>query len=179
MSTDTSNSNAVSSGKIASHSLMAKISHWGFIGIFAYVLTKQVDEVEELEDIALLQEEIIIAIIFLLLLLVRFIYMQSTQPTVMPSDTPKRIMLLARFVHLGMYISLAMIAITGLMIGGLYGSGIKEGTAFEAVLLSHEIVFWISINLIALHIAGAVYHRRKRDGIWTSMVPIWKEGTDE
>ena len=88
---------------------------------------------------------------------------------------PKNLALLARTVHLGMYISLALIAVTGLIIGGLYSSGVEEGLVLEAVLLLHEIIFWTSVNLMGLHIAGAIYHRVKRDGVWSSMVPIFKE----
>lgn len=161
--------------KVGAHSTIAKFIHWAFIGVFAFGVSKQVDEVEELEDFALLQEEFVIAIVFLVLLFARFVYMHSTRPTVMPDDTPKRMMLLARAVHLGMYASMAMIAISGMVIGTLFWFGIKEGVFFEAVLLSHEIVFWVSINLIGLHVAGAVYHRLKGDGIWSSMVPVWTE----
>lgn len=145
--------------------------HWGFIAVFIYGITKQVDEVEELEDFTLLQEEIAFAVLFLLLLLARFVYMQSSRPTVIPSSTPRSLRLLARIVHLGMYASLALIAVTGLMIGGLYWSGVKTGQLMDALLLGHEVVFWVSINLIALHVIGAIYHRQKDDGIWRSMLP--------
>lgn len=165
----------VSPSMASSHSLAAKIIHWAFIGVFIFLLTKQVDEVEELEDFALLQEEMFFAVIFLLLLLARFVYMHSTRPTVLPSDTPKPMMLLARIVHLGMYVSLAMIAVSGLMIGGLYWSGIKEGELMDSVLLLHEICFWTSVNLIGVHVAGAIYHRLRGDGVWSAMVPVWKE----
>lgn len=157
---------------------MAKIIHWGFIAVFAFGISKQVDEVEELENFALLQEEIILAIIFLVLLVARFIYMHSTRPSVLPVETPKNILLMAKVVHLGMYISMALIAVTGLIIGGLYWSGIKDGVLMEIILLSHEIAFWTSINLIGLHIAGAIYHRLQADGVWSAMVPVWVEKTD-
>lgn len=171
----TKNTKEHSAPRIIPHSFMAKSAHWGFLVVFAYGVIKQVDEVEELEDFALLREEIIFAIIFLLLLVARFIYMHSTRPTVLPDDTPKRILVLARTVHLAMYASLAMIAFTGLTIGGLYWSGIKEGGLLETVLLLHEIMFWTSVNLIVLHIAGAIYHRNLRDGVWNAMVPFWRE----
>lgn len=177
MSESTSATEGSPQHSIGSHSRTAKIIHWGFIGVFVYMLTKQVDEVEELENVALLREEVILAIVFLLLLIGRFIYMRSTQPTVLPRETPKYMLLLAKAVHLGMYASLALIAITGLMIGGLYGSGTKSGALLEAVLLSHEIFFWASVNLILLHVAGALYHRYLGDGVWSSMVPVWKEGS--
>lgn len=163
---------------VQAHTSIAKAIHWGFIAVFIFVISKQVDEVEELEDLALLQEEVFFATLFLVLLLGRFIYMRSTRASAMPEDTPRHIALLARIVHLGMYISLAMIAVTGLIIGGLYSSGIKEGVLMEAVLLTHEIMFWTSVNLIALHIVGAIYHRHKGDGIWDSMAPALKERSE-
>ena len=179
MSAMAQNSVESTSGKAIPHSLTAKIIHWGFLGVYAYALSKQVDEVEELENMALLREEIVLAVVFLLLLLARYVYMHSTRPTVLPGDTPKWVQLLAEFVHLGMYLSLAMIAVSGLVIGGLYWSGIKEGTLMGAILLLHEIFFWTSVNLIAVHIAGAVYHRFLGDGVWSSMVPFWKENPGE
>ncbi|MBT7539107.1 MAG: hypothetical protein HN683_07190, partial [Gammaproteobacteria bacterium] len=39
---------------IGSHSPIAVVLHWGFIGVFAYALTKQIDELDELEDFSLL-----------------------------------------------------------------------------------------------------------------------------
>jgi len=159
----------VSPTKAGDHTPLAKFIHWAFIGVFAFVLSKQVDEVEELEDLALLLEEMVFATVFLLLLLARYIYMHSTQSTVLPGDTPKRMMWLAQTVHAGMYISLALLALSGLGIGGLYLSGIKEGLFFEVVLLSHEIIFWISVNFILAHIVGALFHRFMGDGIWDSM----------
>ena len=176
---DTQATNEKMSEQVRPHSGRAKAIHWGFIAVFIYGLAKQVDEVEELEDTMLLLEEIAFAIVFLVLLFGRFVYMRSTRPTAMPSDTPRNMMLLARAVHLGMYICLALIALSGLTIGGLYGSGIKEGAVLEAVLLFHEIVFWTSMNLIAIHIAGAIYHRYLGDGIWDSMVPVWKKGSGD
>ena len=92
-----------------------------------------------------------------------------------PLDMPKQLILLARFVHLGMYLSLALIAITGLVIGGLYYFGLKEGLMLETTLLSHEIFFWTSVNLMGLHIISAIYHRFRKDGVWSAMVPVLKE----
>ena len=156
------------------HSRTAKVMHWGFIGIFIYALTKQLDEVEELEDFALLQYEMVFATVFLLLLGVRFIYMRFTRPTALPADTPRAVSLAAKCCHIGMYLSLSLIAITGLVIGSLYGSGTKSGAAMEVTLVLHEIAVNSSFILIAIHICAAIYHRRKSDGIWNSMVPVLK-----
>jgi cytochrome b561 len=82
-------------------------------------------------------------------------------------------------VHSGIYVSLALIAVTGLIIGGLYYFDTKSGLVLEAILLTHEVVFWISVNLICLHISGAIYHRLKADGVWNAMVPVLREKHDK
>ena len=162
---------------VRSHSLIAKIIHWGFIGVFIYALIKQIDDVEQLEDFSLLQFEMVFATIFLALLIARYLYMRFTLPTVLPSNTPKLKRLAARSVHIGMYVSLSMIAVTGLVIGGLYWSGTKDGLVMNIVIGMHEISVTASYLLIGLHIAASIYHRIKKDGIWASMVPFWKEKT--
>ena len=157
---------------VRSYSPKAKFLHWAFIGVFAFGVINQVDEVDELENFNLLIAEVVFAIVFLVLLLLRFMYMRSQQSIMPQLQTPKKFRLLASVVHLGMYISLALIAITGLIIGGLYYSDTNSGFALEATLLMHEIVFWTSVNLICLHIVGAIYHRSKGDGVWNAMVPM-------
>ena len=164
---------------VRSYSLLAKCMHWAFIGVFAYAVINAVDEVEVLENFTFLMKEVLFAIIFLSLLLFRFIYMRSARAAMPQLDMPKSLILLARVVHLGMYVSLALIAITGLIIGGLYYFGVKDGLVLEAILLSHEIFFWTSVNLMGLHMAGAIYHRLQGDGVWSAMVPILKEETDK
>ena len=149
--------------------------HWGFIAVFIYALTKQLDEVEELEDLTLLQNEMLFATGFLVLLIARFTFMHRTRPTALPADTPKKQWYLARAVHLAMYAGLSLIAISGLAIGGLYGAGIKSGLAMEAALMVHEIAVNGSYFLIAGHVAAALYHHHQADGIWDAMVPFWKE----
>jgi cytochrome b561 len=39
----------------------------------------------------------------------------------------------------------------------------------------HETSVTASYWLIGLHITAALYHRYLRDGVWSAMVPIWRE----
>ena len=121
------------------HSLIAKTLHWGFIAVFVYAIIKQIDGIEELSDPALLRFEIIFAFGFLLLLLVRFVYMRLTRPTALPDDTPKHMRLMARAGHLAIYVSLSMIAISGLLIGLLYQMGGPEATGMGLAIGLHEV----------------------------------------
>ena len=156
-------------------SFIAKFMHWGFVLLFIYGLLKQIDELNQLEDKALLQFEVIFATVFVLLLLIRFIYMKTTQKSSLPDSTPKSQLLAARVVHYGMYACLALIPLTGLLIGLLLWLGFEDGflinIAVEAHGLSVSVIYW----LIGLHILAAIFHRLKNDGVWSSMVPFLKE----
>ena len=54
------------------YSFLAKLLHWSFIFLFAYGIYKQIDIINELEDIYLLKSEMLFALVFLLFLIFRF-----------------------------------------------------------------------------------------------------------
>ena len=56
-------------------SSLAKLMHWGFVLIFLYTLLKQIDSLNQLEDDNLLRFEVLFALAFLSLLVIRFFYM--------------------------------------------------------------------------------------------------------
>ncbi len=163
------------SGAVRSHGPIAKLFHWGFIAVFAYAITKQLTDVGQLADPALLRFEIAFAALFLLLLAARYVFMRWTRPSALPDDTPAWMKRAARAGHLAMYGSLAMIAISGLMIGGLYSTGVVAGPVMGLALALHEASVAASYLFIGLHIAAALVHRLKGDGIWSSMVPVLRE----
>ena len=160
-------------------SSIAKFMHWGFVLLFIYGLLKQIDELNQLEDKALLQFEVIFATVFVLLLLIRFIYMKTTQKSSLPDSTPKSQLLAARVVHYGMYACLALIPLTGLLIGLIFWLGFEDGFLINAVVEVHEFSVSIIYWLIGLHILAAIFHRLKNDGVWSSMVPFLKEKSHE
>ena len=157
------------------YSLFAKFWHWGFVLLFIYGLSKQVDEIEQLEDQFFLTFEIVFALLFLFLLAIRFFYMSKTQETALPEDTSKIQKIAARSVHIGMYASLAGTAITGLLIGLFFWLDFKEGLLIDFLTTIHSFVVNALYWLIGIHVIAAVYHRFKKDGVWSSMVPFLKE----
>ena len=157
------------------YSELAKVFHWGFVTLFAYGITKQVDDISQLEDFALLRFELIFATIMILLLAIRFLYMAKTQTSSLPKETSAFQRLAAKLVHLGMYVLLATIAVSGILIGGIYWIGMKDGLLIEGIIAVHELAVTASYWLIGVHVAAALFHRLKQDGVWSSMVPIWKE----
>lgn len=101
--------------------------------------------------------------------------MRRPRPTALPEDTPTYMKRAARAGHLAMYVSLAAIAMSGLMIGGLHAAGITAGPMMGLVLGLHEFSVTASYAFIGLHVAAALFHRLKGDGVWSSMVPVWRE----
>ena len=160
------------------YSFAAKLLHLGFVVLFAYGIFKQIDNIEQLEDFALLRFEVIFALAFVVILLGRLYYMSKTQESSLPDNTPKPQRLAAKAVHLGMYASLAAIACSGLAIGLLFWLGMKEGLLIEMVISVHEFSVALIYWLIAVHVGAAIFHRFKNDGVWSSMVPILKEDRD-
>ena len=157
------------------YSFFAKFWHWGFVLLFVYGVAKQVDDIKQLEDKFFFQFEIIFALLFLFLLVIRFVYMNKTQETSLPDDTSKFQKIAARSVHLGMYITLAGTAVTGLLIGLFYWLGFKGGLLIDLLTAIHSFVVNALYWLIGIHIIAAVYHRLKKDGVWSSMVPFFRE----
>jgi cytochrome b561 len=43
------------------------------------------------------------------------------------------------------------------------------------VVAIHELGITIMYWLISVHVAAAICHRLRRDGVWSSMVPFLKE----
>lgn len=159
----------------SNYSKLAKYFHWGFVIIFIYGVAKQVENLNQLEDRSFLRFEIIFALFFLCLLAIRFVYMNKTQNTSLPYETPKAQKIAAKIVHNGMYLLLAGTAISGLIIGILYWVGIKDGIYINITIIIHEFIVNSLYWLIGAHIIAASYHRLKKDGVWSSMVPLFKE----
>ena len=157
------------------YSKIAKLFHWGFVLLFVYGVAKQVDDINQLEDQAFFRFEIIFAVIFLFLIVIRLIYMKTTQKTSLPEDTPKAQKLAAKIVHNGMYALLIGTVVSGLLIGFLYWIELRDGILINTVIFFHELNINLLYCFIGIHILAATFHRLKRDGVWSSMVPFLKE----
>ena len=156
-----------------SHTLLAKFIHWTFTLLYAYGIFKQVDDLNELEDASLLNFEILFATIFLIIVLMRYFYMKDT-PTLLGAheDVPKGHLFIAKTVHRLVYFSLIMLPTTGLLIAGLFNLGMG---GIDVAIALHEFSAFLSYIVIALHVGASLYSRFKGEGMWNSMVPIWKE----
>ncbi len=156
-----------------SHTTLAKFIHWTFTLLYAYGIFKQVDDLTELEDASLLNFEILFAIMFLIIVLMRYFYMKDT-PTLLGAhkDAPKGHLFIAKTVHKLVYLSLIMLPTTGLLIAGLFNLGMG---GIEVAVSLHEFSAFLSYVVIALHVGASVYSRFKGEGMWNAMVPVLKE----
>ena len=157
------------------YSKIAKLFHWGFVLLFIYGVAKQVDDINQLENTTFFRFEIIFALIFLFLLIIRLVYMKTTQKTSLPDDTPRVQKISAKIVHNAMYALLAGTVISGLLIGFLFWIELKDGIIIDTIIFIHELNINLLYWFIGIHIIAATFHSLKKDGVWSSMVPFLKE----
>ena len=159
-----------------SHTFLAKFVHWFFVILYAYGIFKQLDDLEQLDDSGLLMLEVVFASVFLLIVLIRYFYMSRFE-TFLGANEPVPLIhkYLAKTVHRLMYFCLVLLPITGLAIAALFRRGMVDGLLMDGAIGVHGFAADLSYLLIAVHALAAVYSRLKNEGVWTSMVPLWKE----
>ena len=159
------------------HTTLGKVLHWGFLVLYAYGIFKQIDDLSELEDTALLLFEIAFATLFLVIVILRYAYMRRFETfqgaTVPVSAVHKKS---ARTIHVAMYLCLALLPLTGLAIAALYTQGVgEEALAMDVAIGLHGLSADLSYVLIVIHVLAALYSRVKDEGVWTSMVQVFTE----
>ena len=156
------------------HTTFAKSIHWTFSILYAYGILKQVEDLDELEDASLLNFEIVFAVTFLVIVMLRFFYMKDAKTLLGAHDEMhKGHLFIAKATHRLVYFSLIMLPTTGLLIAGIFNAGIP-GMGIAIAL--HEVSAFLSYVTIGIHVAASLYSRFKGEGIWNAMVPIWQEG---
>ena len=158
------------------HTRIARAFHWSVLALYVYGVAKQLDDVSQLAEGDLLLTETVFAAVFLLVVIARYGYMRRV-PTFHAARTPidPQRARLARAFHRLLYICFALLPASGLWIGTLYAAGSQDGWWMDAAVGLHEFCADVSYWLIALHVIAAVASRRKEEGVWTSMVPVWRE----
>ena len=155
------------------HTKLAKTIHWTFSILYAYGILKQVEDLDELEDASLFNFEIVFAVTFLVIVMLRFFYMKDAKTLLGAHDEMhKGHLFIAKATHRLVYFSLIMLPITGLLIAGIFNTDIP-GMGIAIAL--HEFSAFLSYVTIGIHVAASLYSRFKGEGIWNAMVPVWQE----
>jgi cytochrome b561 len=156
-----------------SHTRLAKTIHWTFSFLYAYGIFKQVEDLEELEDASLLNFEIFFAVVFLVIVMLRFLYMKDAKTLLGAHDEMhKGHLFIAKATHRLVYFSLIMLPTTGLLIAGILNAGVP---GMDIAIALHELSAFLSYITIGIHVAASVYSRYKGEGVWNAMVPLWRE----
>ena len=156
-----------------SHTPLAKFIHWSFSILYAYGIFKQVGDLSELEDPALLNFEILFAVAFLVVVFIRYSYMKDTETLLGANiEIRKGHLFIAKSVHRLVYFTLVMLPLTGLLIAGLFSIG---AGGIELAIGLHEFSAFLSYALIVVHVGASFYSKLKGEGIWNAMTPVWKE----
>ena len=156
-----------------SHTPLAKFIHWSFSILYAYGIFKQVGDLSELEDPALLNFEILFAVAFLVIVFIRYFYMKDTETLLGANiEIRKGHLFIAKSVHKLVYFTLVMLPLTGLLIAGLFSIG---AGGIELAIGLHEFSAFLSYVLIAVHVGASFYSKLKGEGIWNAMTPFSKE----
>jgi cytochrome b561 len=113
-----------------SYSTSAKLLHWGFIGVFADGIFKQVDDLSQLEDPIFLRFEFIFACVFLALLALRFWVIRG-HGSALPAVAPVWNRVTTNLPKYSMYVALMAIGVTGLAIGVVFTLGMQSGALME------------------------------------------------
>jgi len=113
-----------------SYSTSAKLLHWGFIGVFADGIFKQVDVLSQLEDPIFLRFEFIFACVFLALLALRFWVIRG-HGSALPAVAPIWNRVTTNLPNYSMYVALMAIGVTGLAIGVVFTLGMQSGALME------------------------------------------------
>ena len=152
---------------INTHTFLAKFIHWTFIPLYAYGIFKQVDDLNQLKDTSLLNFEILFAIVFLIIVLIRYFYMKDTPALLGAHDNvSKGHLLIAKTVHRLVYFSLIMLPTTGLLIAALISLEVKS---VEIAVFIHELSADLSYLVIAIHVGATLYSRLKSEGLWNDL----------
>ena len=126
----------------------------------------------------------------LLLMLVRLAWRLTHPPPPPPRDLPPSLRLISRATHWAFYALLLVLPILGWVAASGFGArpsilGLIPLPAIAAKSKSfgefwggvHGFVAWVVLALIALHVAGALYHAlAKEDGVFQRMLPFGRPG---
>ena len=155
------------------HTPLAKFIHWIYTVLYAYGIFKQVEDLEDLEDASLLNFEIFFAIVFLVIVLLRFFYMRDAKTLLGAHEKMhKGHLFIAKATHRLVYISLIMLPTTGLLIAGML---VVDIPGMQIAIGLHEFSAFLSYVTIAVHVGASLYSRLKGEGVWNGMVPVWQE----
>lgn len=153
------------------HGFVTKGIHWVSAALIGYGYFKGLDDVSQLADPALLISEIAFALALGTLFLVRFLWTKGVAgSTRLPAMAPRWEHVASRSVHLGLYLGIFAIVLSGLGIALGYAVPLLGGLFLAAMIWVHELALTLFPIMLLTHICGAIWHKIvRKDGVFESM----------
>ena len=169
---------------------IAKLFHWVTLGLMLMALPlgfviQHVKDASKMGFYAL-HESVGLTILFVAL--ARLAWRWLSPPPSLPNDMPKLFRAASAAVHHSLYALLILQPLLGFMATNAWGFPMRGATAYlgfiefpkfmeawkglaKILSLLHSIGGWLLVVLIALHIAGALFHHAiRRDGTLMRMI---------
>ena len=154
--------------------MVAKCLHWGtaLLLLFAYIANG--DVTNALRDPAAMRMEAWLGLAILVIFAARYLWMHKYNAGVsrLPDAAPKWEHLVSRAAHHSLYLCVAAIVATGLLIWAAqsYGSDWMVNDARDI----HEFFTNTTLFVIGAHVIAAFWHKLvRRDGIWEAIGTPW------
>lgn len=172
------------------YTVTQKVIHWlmGLVIILdLFVAQKFGGFLEETERLQSRMDHATLGTMLAILLLLRFFFRwRSGAPALPEAGMSGWQILLARFVHVGLYAAMVLLLATGVITATQATDPILVFQSIEITVGQmsdenfvflrrfHDGMTWIMIGLIGLHVAGALYHQFIiRDRILIRMLKFW------
>ncbi len=165
-----------------------KIIHWLMailIMLDLFVAQKFGGEMMTADRIASRSDHSSMGLIITILFVLRiFLRLKHGAPP-LPTDLPAWHKLGAKLGHLGLYLLIGSLIITGMLSAvnansavepfGLFAYGDGQGSEafFTKVRWFHELTTKLIIGLIVIHILAAFHHILRKDGVGINMLKFW------
>lgn len=186
----TARSYAVSADEPRSYDPVYKLFHWTIVVLLiGQLLTKLIQPGAVSED-TLNAWHVSIGPTILVLTLLRLAWRLTHRPPPPPRDLAPALQALARATHWGFYVLLIVLPLLGWISASAYGVrpyllGVvplpliapEDKALAETVGRMHGVLALVLLALVALHVAGAMFHALvKRDGVIQRMLPFGRPG---
>lgn len=163
----------------------AKALHWTIAGLLVVQYLTELIPQTWISDDTLTAWHLAVGPTILLLMLLRLLWRLTHRPPPAPSDLPAPLRLLSRATHWLFYGILLVLPMLGWTAASAHGSTpyllgiiplpalVAKNKAFADTIGGvHGTLAWVLLALIALHVAGALYHALvKHDGVMQRMLP--------
>jgi len=168
---------------------IAKLFHWTIVALLlVQYLTKLIppNGFLSISESGLNAWHLAVGPTILALMLLRLGWRLGHRPPPPPADLPTGLQLLSRATHWSFYAILIVLPVLGWLAASGYGAtptlaGLfplptlipKDKPLAETIGSIHGALAWVLLAIIALHIAGALYHMFvKQDGVMRRMAPL-------